>query len=260
MRREILNLLELSKETSSIALDKLVEMDRGDEKCYSFDKNIPREVKAKSDTVIEKIILDKLIPTGIDILSEEAGMLVGDNNSSLKFIIDPIDGTVNFVRGIAECSVCIALFDGYKPLFGVIASYPSGKIAWGGKGLGSFLDDIKLCVSTVNDPKKGVLCTGFPSRFKFDEQAFSSQMRFMSGFSKTRMLGAASQSLLQVAKGSAECYSEQNIMLWDVAAGIAIVEGAGGRVKITRSDSYDNPLNVTVDNGYIDLLESSKDN
>ena len=72
----------------------------------------------------------------------------------------------------------------------------------------------------------------------------------MSRFGKIRMLGSASQSLLQVALGSVECYSEQEIMLWDVAAGIAIVEGAGGRVA-KRHGSFDFSLNVLADNGLI---------
>lgn len=250
------DLLDLSIETARVALDKLVELDKENKKHYFFDKNIPREIKSEADSAIEKIILEKIMPTGIDILSEEAGMLKANNNNStsLRFIIDPIDGTVNFVRGIADCSICIALFDGDKPLFGVIASYPSGNIAWGGKGLGSFLEGTRLQVSTIQKAKKGVLCTGFPSRFRFDEQSFSAQMRLMSDFWKTRMLGAASQSLLQVAKGSVECYSEQNIMLWDVAAGIAIVEGAGGRVKITNSNKFDESINITVDNGIIEYI------
>ncbi len=253
MQSELVVLLELSKDVAHTALEKLAELDKQDFKDYSFDSSIPREVKAKADTIIEKIILDKLTLTGLDILSEEVGLLAGNNNSLLRFIIDPIDGTVNFVRGIADCSICIALYDGDKPLFGVIASYPNGNIAWGGVGMGAFLEGRKLEVSNIKRPEEGVLCTGLPSRFKFYEQSFSSQMKLMSKFGKTRMLGSASQSLLQVAKGSAECYSEQNIMLWDVAAGIAIVEGAGGRVKMIKSVESDGSLNVTVDNGLITI-------
>ena len=178
MHSEIQTLLDLSKRTAGIALDRLIEMGKKDIKQHSFDVNIPRETKAIADTIIENIILDKLIPTGINILSEETGLLVGNKGSSLRFIIDPIDGTVNFVRGIADCSICIALFDGDKPIFGVIATYPNGSIAWGGKGLGAFLDSTRLQVSKIEDFKKSVLCTGFPSRFKFDEQSFLLQTKY----------------------------------------------------------------------------------
>jgi myo-inositol-1(or 4)-monophosphatase len=247
---KINSLLGLSKNTARIALNKLIELDETCFKCYSFSSVTPRETKAEADIVIEDIILSHLLPTGIDILSEESGLLKGDRNSTLRFIIDPIDGTVNFVRGIANCSVSIALFDGDKAIFGVLASHPSGDITWGGEEIGSFSGNLQLHVSKIDDPKKGVLCTGFPSRFNFDTESIASQIELMSRFGKTRMLGSASQSLLQVARGAVECYTEQEIMLWDVAAGIAIVKGSGGRVE-SHPGAVDFSLNVVVDNGLI---------
>ena len=74
----------------------------------------------------------------------------------------------------------------------------------------------------------------------------------MSKFGKVRMLGSASNSLLQVAKGSAEAYSEQEIMFWDVAAGLALVEGAGGRV-LKRKGLSENSYDVAADNTMFDL-------
>lgn len=249
MNGEIKSLLDLSKLTASLALDKLNEIDRQQgSKSYNFSSDVPREMKAAADIIIENLILEKLTPTGIDILSEEAGLLKGSDKSLLKFIVDPIDGTVNFVRGIAKCSISIALFDGDKAIFGVIATFPEGGIAWGGKGIGSFVEGATLSVSSIFEAKKGVLCTGFPSRFNFDAQSMSSQMNLMSFFAKIRMIGSASQSLLQVARGSVDCYVEQEIMLWDVAAGIAIVEGSGGKVKIEKG-SIELSLNIFADNG-----------
>jgi len=243
-------LLDISKEVARTALNKLSEIDKENNKQYFFDQVVPREIKAEADTIIEKIILNQLVPTGVDVLSEESGHIIGNSSlSPLRFIIDPIDGTVNFVRGIGSCSICIALYHGDKPLFGVIASYPSKTIAWGGSEFGAFLGKTKLEASDIKNSEEGILCTGFPSRFIFENDSYLSQMNMMSRFGKIRMLGAASQSLLQVAKGNAECYSEKNIMLWDVAAGIAIVEGAGGRVNMIKSTKSDGSLDVIVDNG-----------
>ena len=112
MNSTILNLLDLSKETARLALDELIEIDRLNVKEHTYSTDIPREIKAKADIIIENFILNKLIPTRIDILSEESGLLKGDGDSTLRFVIDPIDGTVNFVRGITNCSISIALFDG----------------------------------------------------------------------------------------------------------------------------------------------------
>ena len=123
MINKIEKLLELSKNTARIALDKLVWLDDEDEKRYSFDEDIAREAKAVADIIIENVILEQLIPTGIDILSEESGAISGDGNSTLKFIIDPIDGTRAFVIGAPTWSNLISLSFNEKSVGGC-ANFP----------------------------------------------------------------------------------------------------------------------------------------
>ena len=246
-----MDLLKLSKNAVVHALDKLIELDKQNIKDYLFSNEVPKEVKAEADIIIEKILIDKLSISDLSILSEESGLIKSESNSNLRFIIDPIDGTVNFIRGICNCSISVALFDGNTPVFGVLASYPSGIIAWGGKGIGAFMGEMPINVSSIKDTKKGVLCTGFPSRFEFNSKTILEQIHLMQSFNKVRMLGSASQSLLQVAQGSVEAYVESNIMIWDVAAGIAIVEGAGGEFRINKQD-YNYPIEVIASNNLID--------
>ena len=246
-----MDLLKLSKNAVVHALDKLIELDKKNIKDYQFSNEVPREVKAEADIIIEKILIDKLSISDLSILSEESGLIKSESNSNLRFIIDPIDGTVNFIRGICNCSISVALFDGNTPVFGVLASYPSGIIAWGGKGIGAFMGEMPINVSSIKDTKKGVLCTGFPSRFEFNSKTILEQIHLMQSFNKVRMLGSASQSLLQVAQGSVEAYVESNIMIWDVAAGLAIVEGAGGEFRINKQD-YNYPIEVIASNNLID--------
>ena len=95
-----------------------------------------------------------------------------------------------------------------------------------------------------------VLCSGFPSRFKFSLDNIKIYNSLFKKFGKIRMLGAASISLLQVAKGSADAYSENDIMLWDVGAGLAIVEGAGGSIKMIKGN-IKNSIKVSASNGII---------
>ena len=246
-----MDLLKLSKNAVVHALDKLIELDKKNIKDYQFSNKVSREVKAEADIIIEKILIDKLSISDLNILSEESGLIKSESNSNLRFIIDPIDGTVNFIRGICNCSISVALFDGNTPVFGVLASYPSGIIAWGGKGIGAFIGEMPINVSSIKDTKKGVLCTGFPSRFEFNSKTILEQIHLMQSFNKVRMLGSASQSLLQVAQGSVEAYVESNIMIWDVAAGLAIVEGAGGEFRINKQD-YNYPIEVIASNNLID--------
>ena len=246
-----MDLLKLSKNAVVHALDKLIELDKKNIKDYQFSNEVPREVKAEADIIIEKILLDKFSISDLSILSEESGLIKSESNSNLRFIIDPIDGTVNFIRGICNCSISVALFDGNIPVFGILASYPSGIIAWGGKGIGAFIGEMPIHVSYIKDIKKGVLCTGFPSRFEFNSKTILEQMNLMQSFNKVRMLGSASQSLLQVAQGSVEAYVESNIMIWDVAAGLAIVEGAGGEFRTNKQD-FNYPIEVIASNNLID--------
>lgn len=246
----MLSLLSLSKNAVVCAYEKLLELDKKDKKEYSFSMKIPKEAKAIADKIIEELLIDKLSITGANVLSEESGLSKEEKNSKLLFVIDPIDGTLNFVRGISTCSISVALYDGDELLFGVIASYPDGNFSWGGKKIGAFIDNFEIKVSSIDECEKGILCTGFPSRFEFDYESINNQISIMKKFGKVRMLGSASQSLLKVAQGSAEAYVENEIMLWDVAAGLAILEGAGGNFTCKKGSS-EYALNVFASNGLI---------
>lgn len=244
-------LLALAREAAQAALHALALMDVG-MPAYRFADDLPREVKATADRVLDEEILRRLAPTGLPVLSEESGELAGTTNGGLRWVIDPLDGTVNFVRGLASCAVSIALYQGDTPVFGVIGEYPARRVAWGGPSIGSFVEGVPLRVSTTSEKQQAILCTGFPSRFDFQGAAAITFMNTVSAFGKVRMLGAASISLLQVAKGTADAYAEQDIMLWDVAAGLALVQGAGGCVSVSPG-GYRHSLNIIASNGCLQL-------
>jgi len=210
-------------------------------------------MKSQADRVLETIIVRKLQKTGISICSEESGILKITGDNKLRWIVDPLDGTVNFVRRLGSCGVSISLCQDDTPLWGVIGEYPSGKISWGGPGRGAFQDGKPLRVSSLSKRSQAILCTGFPARFNFDNSSLSWIKKTFSSFGKIRMLGSASLSLLQVAKGSAEAYSENNIMFWDVAAGLAILEGAGGLYRKTKS-RHPGAFNIKACNGVSSFL------
>ncbi len=244
---DVNELLILSKEIARSACQKLSDMQRD----YEYSVHIPREMKAAADRILDEEIVGRLKATGLPILSEENGEVAGKLDSGLRFVVDPLDGTVNFVRNLGPSAVSIALYKENNPVFGVLCLYPSGQLAWGGKGMGAFVDDKLIKVSSISDAAKGVLCTGFPSRFQFEDVDGSVQfIQELSHYSKVRMLGAASISLLRVAEGAAEVYMEREIMLWDVAAGLAIVEGAGGALSVLPGNSV-NSLNVIASNGVV---------
>jgi myo-inositol-1(or 4)-monophosphatase len=230
-------LLELSKSAAARAGARLLDGKTRDDKSYVHSAEHPREIKAVADTVLEKDILQALAPTGLSILSEESGYLPGRQQSKHWFIVDPLDGTFNFVKGLGPSAVSIALWEDQKPLFGVIYSLMERELVWGGAGLGSYVEGRGIAVSKMAERSQASLCTGFPVRFDLtSDRAMQDFWHLVRPYAKVRMLGSAAVSLLHVARGSADVYLEQGIMLWDVAAGLAIVEGAGGRSILTARD------------------------
>ncbi len=234
---ELRELLELAKSTAARAGTRLLETFGASNREYVPAPDNPREIKTLADRVLEKDILDALIPTGLSILSEESGFIRGPRESECWFIVDPLDGTFNFAKGLGPSAVSIALWAAQKPMFGVVYDLHDRQLVWGGAGLDAYANGMRIRVSDVSSLGQASLCTGFPARFDFAiEPGMNDFWRLASTVGKIRMLGSASVSLLHVARGSADAYAERSIMLWDVAAGLAIVEGAGGSHVATQTN------------------------
>jgi myo-inositol-1(or 4)-monophosphatase len=234
---EVTALLELAKSAAVRAGTRLLENFAATDRSYVHSAQLPREVKAVADSVMERDILHGLAAAEIPVLSEESGYIGAAQPGALWFIVDPLDGTFNFVKRLGPSAVSIALWQGQTPIFGVIFDLTAQQLAWGGAGLGAYIDGHAIAVSNTSSVALASICTGFPVRFAVDdERAMQAFFRLISPYAKVRMLGSAAISLLHVARGSADVYLEQNIMLWDVAAGVAIVQGAGGVVLTARSD------------------------
>ena len=246
---EINELLDATKQTVKKVL-KILESKHEIPKKMLFDKKIKREIKSKIDKDCEKIIINDLLKTSIPMLSEETEGLTFSNQKGLLWVIDPLDGTVNYLRNFGNCSVSIALFKDNEPVFGVIGEFPSKSIFWGGPKIKSFKGKEGINVSKINNKKKAILCTGFPSRYIFNRTNEKNFFEKIKKFSKIRMIGSASLSLIKLSQGQAEAYLEENIMIWDVAAGLAILRGSGGKYKISKG-SYKNAINVIAHNGVI---------
>ena len=245
---KIEDLLSLAKNVAYEAAEKIQLGLLSNSKGYQYSNDITREMKADIDLALDKYIISRLKNTGISILSEESGLIAGHYDPSLIFIVDPIDGTINFIRDCGASAVSIALWKNNEPIFGVLCLIPSLELAWGGKDFGSFLGNQPITVSRIQNKNESILCTGIPSRLNLHSNSNQKkQMQLMGSYGKVRMLGSASISLLQLAKGSAEVYSEFGIMLWDVAAGLALLEGAGGSF-VSNEINFDLPINIYAGN------------
>jgi myo-inositol-1(or 4)-monophosphatase len=245
-------LLQLAKSAAAQAGARLASFADA-QKRYVHSRGNAKEVKAVADVVLERVILEALAPAGLPILSEETGLTAGRQSSQYLFIVDPLDGTFNFVKGLGPSAVCIALWGGERPSFGVVYNLADRRLYWGGAEVGAYAAGERIRVSETARLEHASLCTGFPVRFDFaSPEAAARFMASAAHYAKVRMLGSAAASLLHVACGAADAYTEENIMLWDVAAGLAIVEGAGGRVTIRKSRG-DWCYSVTASNGRLQM-------
>lgn len=190
-----------------------------------------RDIKLKSDQAAEKLILDRI--TAFDdapILTEESGAHGAADGADALWIIDPLDGSLNFYRGMPFACVSIARWQAGRPYIGVVYDFARDELFSSEVGQGAWLNGSPIHVSTIREAKDGVLMTGFPSKAAINQEALQRFAGYADTFKKIRMMGAAALMLAWVACGRVDAYAEDGIMFWDVAAGLALVEAAGGWV------------------------------
>ena len=217
-----------------------------------------REIKLEADTMLEKELIKGLSHTGIAILSEETGFIPGKLLPELLWVIDPLDGSYNFSRSLGPSMISVALWGANEPILGVMFNLVTKQMIFGGPQIGAHLGKNPVTVSDRTDRGQATLATGFPSRFPIsDAKAVASFAEILTSFGKVRMIGSACASLALVATGSADVYAEHNIMFWDIAAGLAIVNGAGGTFELEGVNLpegiHSEPCTVVASNNKFDV-------
>jgi myo-inositol-1(or 4)-monophosphatase len=163
-------------------------------------------------------------------LCEESG-LIGNETAEYRWIIDPLDGTTNFIHGMPHFSVSIALTQTNRLFQAVVYDPMRQELFTAGKGEGAFLDGKRLRVSSTPLMENALLCTGFPYRDGQDLDFYQRTSRhFTEKAGGIRRLGSAALDLAYVAAGRADGCWLTGLQSWDVAAGGLIVREAGGLV------------------------------
>ncbi len=197
--------------------------------------NLVTEVDKKAEDAIIEIIKNDF-PEHF-ILSEEIGELSTESN--YKWIIDPIDGTVNFAHGIPICCISIGLEKDGAMLMGVVFNPFMNELFFAEKGQGAFLNNKKLHVSKKQDLESACLVTGFPYRWaKIDTDPIPVFEKFVRMGLPVRRLGSAAIDLCWVAAGRFDAFWEYNLNPWDIAAGYLIIEEAGGTITNFKGEPY----------------------
>lgn len=196
-----------------------------------------RDVKLKADIESEELIR-RMLGKAYDypVYGEEKG---GDESLRDRYepywVVDPLDGTYNYLRGSALCAVSIGLMRGETPVLGVIYDFNADQ-CYSGVVANSF----RINGQTVKPDwsasiEQAALATGFPSGMDRSPQRMEAFVERIAPFKKVRMVGSAALALAYVAGGIYDVYYEEAIRLWDVAAGLALVQAAGGTIRMKPS-------------------------
>jgi myo-inositol-1(or 4)-monophosphatase len=175
----------------------------------------------------------------VESLSEilpQAGFITEENTTStgtkeLNWIIDPLDGTTNFMHGLPIFSTTAALMKGDEVLAGAILDPLRSEMFYAWKGGGAWLNNTQLKVTECTTVEDSLIITGFPYDLKgHTEKYYALLQQFTNRCHGVRRLGSAALDMAYVASGRAEAFFEYNLNIWDIAAGILLVEEAGGKV------------------------------
>ena len=201
----------------------------------------PGDFVTNCDKKIEKILIDELLKArpSYSILSEEIGEI--NNDDSFKWIIDPIDGTSNFLHGIPHFAISIGLEHNKEIICGIIYDPIKDEMFTAEKGNGSYLNNQRMRVSSRSKLKDCMIFTGGPKRDSKDRDlALKEYNKFsLKVLVPIRKLGSAALDMAYVAAGRCDGFWQRNLNYWDIAAGIILIKEAGGFVTdFIGNDTY----------------------
>lgn len=219
--------------------------DFGEVEQLQVSRKGPGDYVSTADTNAEQIIryeLQKARPT-YGMLLEEAGVIAGTDSSN-RWIVDPLDGTFNFLHGLPHFSISIALERDGSPMCGVVYDPVKDELFWAERGQGAFLNDRRLRVSGRSKLTDAAIACGLPLKNVDDSPEIRAEykLRFQRMSDQTagvRVWGSTALNLAYVAAGKFDGFWDVDIKPWDTAAGIVLVREAGGLISRTNGQTYD---------------------
>jgi myo-inositol-1(or 4)-monophosphatase len=245
-----LNIMEKACKKAS----KLLIRDFGEIEKLQVSKKGPGDFVTNSDKRTEKIIMNELSLARPDysFLAEESGL--SNKISEYRWIIDPIDGTTNFLHGIPNFAISIGLEKNKEIICGMIFNPITNELFYAEKGKGAYLNNSRIRVSSRKNIDECVVLTGGPVlSYKNKEIFFKEYENVTRKVAATRKLGSSALDLAYLASGRCDGVFERNLNYWDIAAGIIIVKEAGGTVTDFKGgDKYIEEKNLLGTNSKID--------
>lgn len=213
--------------------------DFGEVENLQVSRKGPSDFVSNADLKAEQTVFEELSKArpGYGFLMEERGAVEGSDKTH-RWIVDPLDGTTNFLHGIPHFAISIALEREGVLVAGVIYNVVRDELFWAEKGAGAFLNDRRLRVAARKDLRDALFATGTPFNGTPGHAVFIREIeRVIAKTAGVRRWGAASLDLAYVASGRFDGYWERGLSPWDIAAGAVMVREAGG--VVTEPDDAD---------------------
>ena len=214
----------------------------------------PGDFVTSADKRTEKILIEELQKAYPEygIITEETG-IINKSNTKNRWIIDPIDGTLNFMNGIPQFAISIGYEEENEIKCGVIFNPITNEMFFAEKGNGAYLNNSRIRVSKKSKIKDSLIVTGGPKQAsKIKDKIFLEYINVSKNVSNVRKFGSAALDVAYVACGRFDGYWQRELNYWDIAAGIIILKEAGGYVDFFEEDK-NTPLkkNILASNSFI---------
>ena len=220
---------------------KVLIRDFGEIEKLQVSEKGPGDFVTASDKRVEKIIINELNveSSKYSVLSEEIGELIGKNKEK-RWIVDPIDGTTNFLNGLPHFAISIAYEEKGEILSGIIFDPIKNEMFFAEKGQGAYLNNIRTRVSNKSDFKNSLLVTGGPRyTSNIKDKVFKEYIELAKKVRPPiRKSGSAALDLAYIAAGRFDGSWQRELKYWDIAAGIIILKESGGFINNLRGDNY----------------------
>ena len=228
--------------------------DFGEIENLQVSKKGPGDFVTSADKRTEKILIDELQKAHTDygIITEETG-IINKSNVKNRWIIDPIDGTMNFLNGVPQFAISVGYEEEGEIICGVIFNPITNEMFCAEKGNGAYLNNSRIRVSNKKKINESLIVTGGPKGgSKIKNKIFSEYINVSNNVSNVRKFGSAALDMAYVACGRFDGYWQRELNYWDIAAGIIIIKEAGGFVDFFEEDTK-SPLkrNILATNSYI---------
>ncbi len=213
--------------------------DFGEVENLQVSRKGPSDFVSSADLKAEKTLFEELSKgrPGYGFVMEERGVVEGTDKTN-RWLVDPLDGTSNFLHGIPHFAISIALEREGVLIAGVIYNVVRDELFWAEKGAGAYLNDRRLRVAARSDMRDALFATGTPFHGKPGHDVFLREVEGVIAKSAgVRRFGAASLDLAYVAAGRFDGFWERGLSAWDIAAGAVLVREAGG--VVTEIDGGD---------------------